>query len=64
MDVVILIVAITEIVGYPNIPIAVSCNEYIEIANAYSSPRSGGFINGILFSIIEHLKAEGVIFKN
>lgn len=64
MDVVILIVAITEIIGYPNIPVAVTCNEYIEIANAYSSPRSGAFINGILYSVVEYLRSEGVIFKN
>ncbi|MDE6557436.1 MAG: transcription antitermination protein NusB [Duncaniella sp.] len=64
MDVVILVVAIAEIINYANIPVAVSCNEYIEIANAYSSPRSGAFINGILYSVVEYLKAEGKIFKN
>ncbi|MDE6397672.1 MAG: transcription antitermination protein NusB, partial [Muribaculaceae bacterium] len=49
MDIVIMIVAIAEIIGYPNIPLPVTFNEYIDIANSYSSPKSGQFINGILY---------------
>lgn len=61
MDVVIMVAAIAEIINYPAIPIPVTLNEYIEIANAYSTPKSGAFINGILFSVINHLKEEGKI---
>lgn len=64
MDIVIMITAITEILAYPAIPLAVSLNEYIEIANAYSTPRSGAFINGILYSVINHLKEEGRLVKS
>ena len=64
MDIVILTVAIAEILNFPKIPLPVSLNEYIEIANFYSSPRSGQFINGILFSIIRNLKEEGLLHKN
>ncbi|MDE7410423.1 MAG: transcription antitermination factor NusB [Paramuribaculum sp.] len=64
MDVVIMMAAITELVDYPLIPIPVTLNEYIEIANYYSTPRSGQFINGILFSVINYLKKEGVLVKN
>lgn len=64
MDIVIMITAITEILAYPAIPLAVSLNEYIEIANAYSTPRSGAFINGILCSVINHLKEEGRLVKS
>ena len=64
MDIVIMITAVTELLDYPAIPIAVTLNEYIEIANAYSTPRSGAFINGILFSVINHLKEEGKLLKN
>ncbi len=64
MDIVIMITAITELLSYPAIPIAVTLNEYIEIANAYSTPKSGAFINGILYSVINHLKAEGKLLKN
>lgn len=64
MDIVIMTVAITELLDYPAIPIPVTLNEYIEIANAYSTPRSGSFINGILYSVINHLKQEGKLLKN
>ena len=64
MDIVIMVTAIAEIIDYPAIPLAVSLNEYIEIANFYSTPRSGSFINGILYSVIQHLKEEGKILKN
>lgn len=63
MDVVILVAAIAELHTFPNIPLAVTFNEYIEIANYYSTPRSGSFINGILFSVTKHLREQGVIFK-
>ncbi len=64
MDIVIMIAAVTELLDYPAIPIAVTLNEYIEIANAYSTPRSGAFINGILYSVINYLKEEGRLLKN
>ncbi|MCH5347584.1 MAG: transcription antitermination protein NusB [Muribaculaceae bacterium] len=63
MDIVIMITAITEIIDYPLIPIAVSLNEYINVAHVYSTERSGNFINGILYSIVNHLIEEGVINK-
>lgn len=64
MDHVILITAIAEIIGYPAIPLAVSINEYVEIANSYSTERSGAFVNGILFSVAEYLNAQGIINKH
>ena len=64
MDVVIMTAAISELLNYPAIPIAVTLNEYIEIANSYSTPKSGQFINGILYSVINHLKSEGRLNKN
>lgn len=64
MDSVIMITAIAEIVNYPNIPLAVTMNEYVEIANSYSSPKSGAFINGVLFNVVELLRGEGVIVKH
>ena len=63
MDVVILMTAIAEIITFPKIPLLVSINEYIEIAKSYSSHKSGGFINGILRSVIEKLRTEGIINK-
>ena len=48
MDVVIMQIALAEILSFPNIPVSVSLNEYVEIAKLYSTPKSGGFINGTL----------------
>ena len=47
MDIVIMLVAIAEIKSFPTIPVKVTLNEYIEIAKAYSTIKSGHFINGI-----------------
>ena len=63
MDIVVLLTAIAEIINYPSIPVPVTLNEYIEIANDYSTPRSGQFVNGILSSVIKLLEQEGVINK-
>lgn len=63
MDIVIMTVAIAEILNYPAIPLPVSLNEYIEIANSYSTRRSGPFINGILYSVINMLAEEGLLKK-
>ena len=63
MDIVILMTAIAEIINYPSIPVPVTLNEYIEIANDYSTARSGQFINGVLYNVIKLLNQEGVIKK-
>ena len=63
MDIVILTAAIAELVNFPNIPLPVTMNEYTDIAAAYSTQRSGQFVNGLLFSVAEELKREGRIFK-
>ncbi len=61
MDIVIMQAAIAELINYPSIPVPVTLNEYIEIANDYSTQRSGQFINGMLYSITKYLNEEGVI---
>lgn len=63
MDIVIMTAALAEILNFPLIPIPVSLNEYIEIANYYSTARSGHFINGILYSVLNYLKNEGKLPK-
>ena len=59
MDIVIMLVAIAEIKSFPTIPVKVTLNEYIEIAKAYSTIKSGHFINGILDAIASKLKKDG-----
>ena len=64
MDIVIMMVALSEIINFPSIPVKVSLNEYIEIAKTYSTQKSGRFINGILDGIVVQLKKTGEINKN
>lgn len=64
MDLVVMVTAIAELLNYPLIPIPVTLNEYIEIANAYSTSRSGQFVNGILYSVINYLHEQGKLKKN
>ena len=64
MDVVIMQTALAEILSFPNIPVSVSLNEYVEIAKLYSTPKSGGFINGTLDGIVNSLKKENKLTKN
>jgi len=56
MDVIVMQIALAEILSFPNIPVSVSLNEYVEIAKLYSTPKSGGFINGTLDGIVNSLK--------
>lgn len=63
MDVVICVTALAEILNFPKIPINVSINEYIEIAKAYSTSKSGFFINGLLGALVNRMHAEGTLLK-
>lgn len=63
MDVVVMETALAEILNFPSIPLSASLNEYIEIAKSYSSPKSGGFVNGILGKIIKELQDENKLIK-
>ena len=64
MDVVIMQIAIAEIMTFPTIPISVSINEYVEMSKLYSTPRSGGYINGMLDTIARHLVDTGRLLKS
>ena len=64
MDAVIMQIALAEILSFPNIPVSVSLNEYVEIAKLYSTPKSGAFINGTLDGIVNQLKKDNKLTKN
>ena len=64
MDIVIMQIAIAEMMTFPSIPITVTINEYVEIAKIYSTPRSGGYINGMLDAIARHLVQTGKLLKH
>jgi len=63
-DRMILEMAIAELIVFPNIPVKVSMNEYIELAKNYSTPKSRQFINGILDVIAKELKESGDVKKS
>ena len=63
MDVVIMQIAIAELMTFPSIPVSVTINEFVEIAKLYSTPKSGGYINGMLDTIARHLIKTGRLMK-
>jgi N utilization substance protein B len=63
MDVILMKMALTELQIFNNIPTKVTLNEYIEISKFYSTPKSNGFINGVLDKAIDRLNKEKKIVK-
>lgn len=63
MDVVIMTVILAELLNFPLIPVPVTMNEYIEIANRYSTSKSGQFISGVMYTLVRKLREEGVLQK-
>ena len=63
MDIILMKMAITELQIFNNIPTKVTLNEYIEISKFYSTPKSNGFINGVLDKAISRLESQGMIQK-
>ena len=64
MDIVIMQIAIAEMLNFPSIPVNVTINEFVEIAKLYSTPQSGGYINGMLDAIARHLISTGKMLKH
>lgn len=62
-DMILMKMALTEARVFDQIPVKVTLNEYIEIAKAYSTPKSKGFINGVLDKLFIEMKADGRIRK-
>ena len=63
MDVITMQIAIAEMFTFPSIPLSVTINEYVELAKYYSTPRSAGYINGMLDAIARHLVKTGRLLK-
>ena len=63
MDILVMKLAITEIVEFPEIPVKVTLNEYIEIAKYYCTSKSSTFVNGILDKIVKEMRDEGLFKK-
>ncbi len=63
MDMILMKMALAEARNFDSIPLKVTLNEYIELSKYYSTPKSNGFINGVLDQLFEKLKASGDIKK-
>lgn len=63
MDIIIIKMGISELMYCPHIPINVTLNEYVDLANEYSTQKSRLFVNGLLDKIMVDLRAEGKIKK-
>ena len=62
-DIVIMQIALAEMLTFPAIPLSVTINEYVELSKSYSTPRSAGYINGMLDTIARALHKEGRLWK-
>jgi len=52
-DTVLIVMGLTEAETFPEIPVKVSINEYVEISKYYSTPKSRGFVNGLLDRLVK-----------
>lgn len=60
LDGVLLKMALCEFQKFSSIPYKVTINEYLEIAKAYSTPKSSLFINGILDKVVKEYQSKGI----
>ena len=63
LDVIIIQVAMAEMLKFPQIPLKVTINEYVELAKLLSTPASGSFVNGMLDTIVKDMSAQGRLNK-
>ncbi len=63
MDILILKMALAELISFPNIPIKVSINEFIDISKEYSTPKSKQFVNGVIDKLANDYREQGKIVK-
>ncbi|MPN49758.1 hypothetical protein SDC9_197380 [bioreactor metagenome] len=59
-----IVLGIAEAIAFPNIPLKVTINEYVELSKFYSTPNSKVFVNGILDKVLIGLQREGVVQKS
>ncbi len=63
-DVVLIVLGLAEAVTFPNIPIKVTINEYVEISKYYGTAKSTSFVNGLLDKLVQQLAGDGQINKS
>src|ERR1043165_545903 len=63
LDLILMKMAVCELKYFPNIPVKVSINEYIDISKFYSTPKSKDFVNGVLDKVKNEMQEKGEIKK-
>lgn len=63
MDIVILVIAIAELLEFPDIPVKVTLDEYIDLARFYSTSNSNTFVNGVLDKLVQDFKSKNLLQK-
>jgi len=62
-DTILIAQGLAEAVSFPEIPVKVTINEYVEISKFYSTQNSRIFVNGLLDKLIQSFLSEGRIVK-
>ena len=62
-DMSIIVLGLSEAVEFPEIPVKVTINEYVEISKYYGTPKSRIFVNGLLDRLISAMEQEGLVSK-
>ncbi|MDA3866596.1 MAG: transcription antitermination factor NusB [Salinivirgaceae bacterium] len=63
MDKIIIAMGVTELTNFPEIPVRVTLNEYIDMAKYYSTEKSNTFINGILDKLLSQMRENNKLNK-
>lgn len=64
LDRALLRLAVTELLVFEDIPPKVTLDEAVEVAQAFGTDRSGGFVNGVLDAVMLDLEREGRLQKS
>jgi transcription antitermination factor NusB len=63
IDRILLVMGVEELLFFPEIPVKVTLNEYLDLAREYSTDKSSQFVNGILDKVLRTAQAKGDIQK-
>jgi N utilization substance protein B len=58
LDLNVLRIAAFELLGRPDVPVAVVIDEAVELAKRFSTDKSGRFVNGVLAALAPELRAD------
>lgn len=63
IDIALIVLGLAEAESFPEIPVRVTINEYVEISKFFSQ-KGSAFVNGVLDRLIARMSEEGKIVKN